>query len=85
VNLTAAIFGRASMGQLYGWIFFSHMCGAALAAYAGGYFHTVLGDYHLMFISAGIMGFIAVSLALRISPARGLMPQATTLGEPAAI
>ncbi len=76
VNLTASIFGRASMGQLYGWIFFSHMCGAALAAYAGGYFHTVLGDYHLMFISAGILGFVAVSLALRISPARGLMPQA---------
>jgi hypothetical protein len=45
----------------------------------------VLGDYHLMFISAGIMGFIAVSLALRISPARGLMPQPTKLGEPAAI
>ena len=69
VNLTATIFGRASLGQLYGWIFFSHMLGAALAAYAGGYFHTVLGDYHLMFISAALMGFIAVSLALRISPA----------------
>ena len=68
-NLTASIFGRASLGQLYGWIFFSHMVGAALAAYAGGYFHTVLGDYHLMFISAALMGFIAVSLALRISPA----------------
>ncbi len=83
VNLTASIFGRASLGQLYGWIFFSHMCGAALAAYAGGYFHTVLGDYHLMFISAGIMGFIAVSLALRISP-RGLATHAA-VAEPAAI
>ena len=69
-NLTAQIFGRASLGQLYGWIFFSHMCGAALAAFAGGYFHTVLGDYHLMFISAAIMGFVAVGLALRIAPAR---------------
>src|SRR5207244_3100364 len=56
-NLTATIFGRASLGQLYGWIFFSHMTGAAIAAYAGGYFHTVLGDYHLMFISAAIFGF----------------------------
>ena len=67
-NLTAQIFGRASLGQLYGWIFFSHMVGAALAAFAGGYFHTVLGDYHLMFISAAIMGFVAVGLALRIAP-----------------
>jgi len=74
-NLTAQIFGRASLGTIYGWIFFSHMCGAALAAYAGGYFHTVLGDYHLMFISAGIMGFIAVSLAMRISPTPRTVPQ----------
>jgi len=67
VNLTAARFGRASLGTLYGWIWFSHMMGAALAAYAGGFFRVLLGDYHLIFISAGVMGFIAVNLALRIS------------------
>lgn len=83
-NLTATIFGRASLGTIYGWIFFSHMCGAALAAYAGGYFHTVLGDYHLMFLSAGIMGFIAVSLAMRISPAQRSIAQ-PTIAEPSAI
>ncbi len=70
VSLTASRFGRASLGTLYGWIWFSHMVGAALAAYAGGFFRVLLGDYHLMFISAAIMGFIAVSLALRISPPR---------------
>ncbi|HZP97120.1 MAG TPA: MFS transporter [Candidatus Limnocylindria bacterium] len=74
-NLVASIFGRASLGVIYGWVFFAHMCGAALAAYAGGYFHTVLGDYHLMFISAAFMGFIAVSLALRISPTSRARPQ----------
>src|SRR5437588_8905490 len=79
-NLTATIFGRASLGTIYGWIFFSHMCGAAVAAYAGGYFHTVLGDYHLMFLSAGILGFIAVSLAMRISPARLHGPLIETAG-----
>ena len=84
-NLVATIFGRASLGTIYGWIFFSHMIGAALAAYAGGYFHTVLGDYHLMFISAGVMGFIAVSLAMRISPASGrAMPQLLEVPEPSA-
>ena len=66
-NLVAAIYGRASVGTIYGWIFFSHMVGAAVAAFAGGFFRDLLGDYHLMFISAGILGFIAVSLALRIS------------------
>ena len=68
VNLTAGRFGRASLGTLYGWIWFSHMMGAALAAYAGGFFRVLLGDYHLIFISAGVMGFVAVNLALRISP-----------------
>ena len=66
-NLVAAIYGRASVGTIYGRIFFSHMVGAAIAAFAGGFFRDLLGDYHLMFVSAGILGFIAVSLALRIS------------------
>jgi sugar phosphate permease len=81
-NLTATIFGRASLGQLYGWIFFSHMVGAALAAFAGGFFRILLGDYHLMFISAALMGFIAVGLALRISPPAAATTPAPTL-EPA--
>jgi MFS family permease len=83
-NLTATIFGRASLGVIYGWIFFAHMVGAALAAYAGGYFHTVIGDYHLMFISAAIMGFIAVSLALRISPPERVAARTVEIAEAAA-
>ncbi|MEP6693754.1 MAG: MFS transporter [Chloroflexota bacterium] len=66
VNLTAQIFGRGSVGTLYGWIWFAHMVGAAIAAYAGGFFRVLLGDYHLMFVSAGILGFIAVTLVSRI-------------------
>ena len=66
-NLTAARFGRASLGTLYGWIFFSHMAGAAIAAFAGGFFRDLLGDYHLIFISATALGLVAVGLALRIS------------------
>jgi MFS family permease len=80
VNLTATIFGRGSVGTLYGWIWFSHMVGAAIAAYAGGFFRVLLGDYHLMFVSAGILGFIAVTLVSRIpesgreAPPRALEP-----------
>ncbi|MDQ6859184.1 MAG: MFS transporter [Chloroflexota bacterium] len=65
-NLVASIYGRASLGTIYGWVFFSHMVGAALAAYAAGYAHTILGDYHLMFISAALFGLVAAGLALRI-------------------
>ena len=83
-NLTAQIFGRASMGQLYGWIFFSHMCGAALAAFAGAFAHDILGNYHIMFVSAAMMGFIAVSLALRITPTPAGVPGPTATPAPAA-
>ncbi len=66
-NLVASIFGRASLGTIYGWIFFTHMVGAATAAFAGGFFRETLGDYHLVFVSAALLGFIAVALALRVS------------------
>ena len=66
VNLTARRFGRASLGTLYGWIFCSHMIGAGLAAQAGGLFRDWLGDYHLIFLSAALLGFVASALSMRI-------------------
>jgi sugar phosphate permease len=66
VNLTAQRFGRGSLGTIYGWIFCSHMIGAGIAAQAGGIFRDLLGDYHLIFLSAAVMGFIASNLTLRI-------------------
>ena len=66
-NLTARVFGRGSLGTIYGWIFFSHMVGAAIAAFLGGLFRDVFGDYHAIFISAAGLGFIAVAMASRIS------------------
>jgi predicted MFS family arabinose efflux permease len=67
-NLIAQRFGRASLGPLYGWVFFAHMVGAAIAAYIGGFFRSVVGDYHGVFISAALMGFVAVWMSLRIGP-----------------
>jgi sugar phosphate permease len=66
VNLTARRFGRASLGTLYGWIFCSHMIGAGIAAQAGGLFRDMLGDYHLIFISAALLGFVASGISMRI-------------------
>jgi sugar phosphate permease len=70
VNLTAQRYGRASLGTLYGWIFCSHMIGAGIASYAGGFFRDMLGDYHLIFISAAVLGVVASGLAMGISRAR---------------
>ena len=66
-NLAARIYGRGSLGTIYGWIFCSHMVGAAVAAYLGGFFSDLLGDYHMVFLSAAILGFVAVGLSQRIS------------------
>ncbi|MCL4860951.1 MAG: MFS transporter [Caldilineaceae bacterium] len=70
INLTAMRFGKASVGILFGWIFFSHMVGAAVAAYTGGVMRDALGDYTLAFYSAALLGFIAAAFSVGITPAR---------------
>jgi sugar phosphate permease len=70
VNLTAMRFGKASLGTIYGWIFFSHMVGAGLAAYAGGVLRDTLGSYTVAFFSAALLGFLAVAFSLSITPLR---------------
>jgi sugar phosphate permease len=70
VNLTAMRFGKGSLGTLYGWIFFSHMLGAGVAAYAGGALRDLLGNYTLAFFSAALLGFLAVAFSLGITPIR---------------
>ncbi len=66
--LVARIYGKASLGILFGWIFFGHMLGASIAAYAGGFFRQILGDYHVIFISAALLGIIASGISLMINP-----------------
>jgi hypothetical protein len=72
INLTAMRFGKASVGVLFGWIFFSHMVGAAFAAYAGGVLRDTLGDYTMAFFSAALLGFIAAAFSVSITSARRL-------------
>jgi predicted MFS family arabinose efflux permease len=67
VNLTAMRFGRGSLGTLYGWIFCSHMVGAALAAYLGGVMREMFGDYTLAFYSAALLGFMAAAFSMSVS------------------
>src|SRR5437773_12142514 len=68
--LTANIFGRYSVGELSGWIFFAHQVGAALGAAIGGWIYEWTGTYDAAFFSAAVLGFIAsgLSLAIREEP-----------------
>lgn len=79
VNLIGTRFGRASVGTVYGWIFCIHMVGAGLASYAGGYLHDHMGSYAMAFISAAVLGFLALGMVLRVS-ARAV-PQSTGLNQ----
>jgi predicted MFS family arabinose efflux permease len=64
--LTARIYGRYSVGELSGWIFFSHQIGSAVGALAGGYFYDRFGDYTVAFHSAALVAFAATIMVLAI-------------------
>lgn len=65
-TLTANIFGRYSVGELSGWIFFSHQVGAALGAAIGGWVFDWTGSYAGAFVSAAVLAVIAAGLSLMI-------------------
>jgi MFS family permease len=65
-TLTANIFGRYSVGELSGWIFFSHQVGAALGAALAGWVFEWTGSYASAFLSAALMAGLAAGLTLLI-------------------
>jgi MFS family permease len=65
-TLTASIFGRYSVGELSGWIFFAHQVGAALGAAIAGWVFEFYGSYSPAFISAGLLGILAAALTMLI-------------------
>ena len=65
-TLTANIFGRYSVGELSGWIYFAHQVGAALGAALAGWVFEWTGSYGPAFVTAALMGIVAGGLALMI-------------------
>jgi MFS family permease len=65
-TLTANIYGRYSVGELSGWIFFAHQVGAALGAALAGWIFEWTGSYSSAFVSAAVLGFVAAGLTLLI-------------------
>lgn len=54
-------------GIIFGWILTAHQIGAATATFAGGTLHTLMGNYNISFIAAGLICLIASLLVLRIT------------------
>jgi predicted MFS family arabinose efflux permease len=69
VRLTADIFGKHTVGVMYGWIAAAHQLGAATAAFGAGALRTWLGNYQVSFMAAGLVCLVAAGLVMRIGRA----------------
>ena len=78
VGLASDIFGKRSGPILFGWIFFGHQVGAALAAYGGGLLRVWFGTYQVAFTTAGLLALGAAILVLTIRQGRRPVPTAST-------
>jgi MFS family permease len=65
-TLTASIFGRYSVGELSGWIYFAHQLGSALSALTAGWIFEAYGSYSPAFVSAALMALFAAALTMLI-------------------
>ena len=74
-GLASDLFGPRSGPILFGWVFFGHQVGAALAAYGGGLLRVWFGTYHVAFTTAGLLALGAALLVLTIRQQRGPGPQ----------
>ena len=75
-GLATDLFGPRSGPILFGWVFFGHQVGVALAAYGGGLLRVWLGTYHVAFTTAGLLALGAAGLVLTIR--QGQRPRSTT-------
>jgi sugar phosphate permease len=66
VSLVADRFGQHNVGVVYGWVFASHMVGAAIAAWVAGIVRENVGDYAAAFAAAGWIAIVAGFAALAI-------------------
>ena len=66
VALVADRFGQHNVGVVYGWVFASHMVGAAIAAWVAGIVRENVGDYAVAFVAAGWIAIVAGFAALAI-------------------
>lgn len=64
--LIADLYGRHSIGTIYGWIYFIHQLGAAASAYLGGWAYDGLGSYSVSFIVTAALLALASLLSFFI-------------------
>ena len=79
--LTADLYGRFSVGTIYGTIFLAHQIGGALGAYVGGLTFDLTGSYAFIFTLAGSVLLLASLLSVTIPEREGRARHAVVAAE----
>jgi MFS family permease len=72
--LAADIFGRYSVGSVFGTMFLVHQAGAASGSWLGGFFFETTGGYGVAFAAASAILLLAAVVSLTINERGGTMP-----------
>lgn len=78
--LCTRIFGPETGPIVFGWVFASHMVGAAVAAAVTGTIREAAGDYASAWFLAGALAIAAGLACLAIPRSRSAMPQPASVG-----
>jgi MFS family permease len=73
--LTADIYGRLSVGSIFGSIFVVHQSGAALGSWLGGLLFEMTGGYGVAFTVASAQLLVAAVISLSIQEEARCMPR----------
>lgn len=66
VELCRRYFGLTNSPVVYGWVFASHMIGAAIAAAFAGAIRDLQGDYYIAWITAAVLCLVASATVLML-------------------
>jgi MFS family permease len=72
--ISADIYGRASLGTIFGFIFSAMNIGSAVGAFVAGLDFDLTGNYHLSLLANGFLGFAAAAMVQGVR-VRSLVPK----------
>ena len=75
--ISADVYGRASLGTIFGFMFSAMNVGGGVGAWLAGFNYDLTGNYHTSLLLNGFLGFAAAAAVLS-AKARPLRPDAAT-------